>query len=495
MHKINTAILTRFLFIGDSTKEIQSGKTVTYEIRKPDDSVFASGNMNEIGITAIYKKSWTPNIVGWWLFKISCASPVANNIRAYFVESGLEKDVKDLLEDATYGLSAIETLVDGVETGITQMKGTGFDQATDALSKIRDAIDALNDLSQAGILSDATPFAGADIAIIKAYVDTVESSLNNGTYGLSALNTKLIAIQADLDNPNQYKADVSGLAPVNEYDVQLDQNLSTTESNIRGGSETLESLKDLLNALNNITAASVWAVGTRTLTDPDSYKADVSALALEATLSTHDTDVKADIAAIKTEIDHATYGLSALETLVDEVESLLKDGTYGLSALNTDIDKLLTGIIQGTGTVLPANKSLYDILFKDRYTDESGSFNWDTSVYLTNETDISALFTTPLTGTTRRKYAVYIDLTGPAGDGAAWTECTIKLKIKVDGSNYRTIDKKVIAKTDVGSTNEPTVPIDILAIAQDCQITIQFDVALASDRTIYYHYVKENMEY
>lgn len=50
--------------------------------------------------------------------------------------------------------------------------------------------------------------------------------------------------------------------------------------------------------------------------------------------------ISVDIAAIKTEIDHGTYGLSALETLVDEVETLLKDGTYGLSALETLIDEV-----------------------------------------------------------------------------------------------------------------------------------------------------------
>ncbi len=37
-------------------------------------------------------------------------------------------------------------------------------------------------------------------------------------------------------------------------------------------------------------------------------------------------------------LDHPTYGLSAIETFVDEVETLLKSGTYGLSALKTLID-------------------------------------------------------------------------------------------------------------------------------------------------------------
>ena len=161
----------------------------------------------------------------------------------------------------------------------------------------------------------------------------------------------------------------------------------------------------------------------------------------------------------------------------------------------TDFLPLSNYIYKGTGTEVPANKSLYDLLFLDKHSDESGSFTWDTSVYGTSEIDISALFTTPLTGTKRRKYAVYLDLTGPAGDSAAWTTCTIRVKIKIDGSNYRTIDKKEISRTDVASTAEPGVPIDIVPIAQDCQITCQFDVALNSDQTIYYHYVKENMEY
>ena len=126
--------------------------------------------------------------------------------------------------------------------------------------------------------------------------------------------------------------------------------------------------------------------------------------------------------------------------------------------------------------------------------DETESFIWDTSVYTTVEQDISALFTTPLTGTKRRKHSVFLDLTGPAGDAAAWTTCTVKVKVKIDATNYRTIDKKVIAKTGVAAAEEPGVPIDIPAVAQDVQITMQFDVALGADQTIYYHQVKEVLE-
>jgi len=108
VHKVNTAILTRFLFVLDSTKALQTGKTVTYEIRKPDRTVFASGSMTEVGSTAVYFLSWTPNVAGWWTFKISCANPVMNDMRVYFVESGVEKDIKDLLENAIMGFKLLK---------------------------------------------------------------------------------------------------------------------------------------------------------------------------------------------------------------------------------------------------------------------------------------------------------------------------------------------------------------------------------------------------
>lgn len=50
--------------------------------------------------------------------------------------------------------------------------------------------------------------------------------------------------------------------------------------------------------------------------------------------------ISTDITTILTELQSATYGLSAIETLVDEIESLLKNSTYGLSALETLVDDL-----------------------------------------------------------------------------------------------------------------------------------------------------------
>lgn len=190
--------------------------------------------------------------------------------------------------------------------------------------------------------------------------------------------------------------------------------------------------------------------------------------------------------------DEVAFNGADIATILSEIQN----ATYGLSALNTDIDKLLTGIIQGTGTVLPSNKSLYDILWVDRFTDSSGSFTFPSGS--TAEKDIYTDLSGPsFLGATRRKYMVYLDMSGPGADGAAWTTCTIRVYVMIDGStNYRCIDKASKTKSDFQTaTNEQGVPIEIPPVAQNVKITIQFDVALQSDRTIYYHIVKENMEY
>ena len=124
--------------------------------------------------------------------------------------------------------------------------------------------------------------------------------------------------------------------------------------------------------------------------------------------------------------------------------------------------------------------------------DESGNFTYTTG-YGISETDISALFTTPLTGTTRRKYTVYLDLTNFEADGN-FDKVYVAVKAKVDGTNYRAIDRKTIAKADIVANAEPGVPIMVPAVAQDVQITFKLSATLAANRVIYYHYVKEFLE-
>lgn len=143
------------------------------------------------------------------------------------------------------------------------------------------------------------------------------------------------------------------------------------------------------------------------------------------------------------------------------------------------------------GKILIAQGAGEDPAYGDpipKTVDESGSFSYTTG-YGTDETDISALFTTALTGTTRRKYFVWIDIYAMQQDAAAWTELRVKVKVKVDGTNYRLVDG-----VDATKTGYPLVLVEIPPVARDVQITFKLDVGLAANRTVYYHYVKEVLE-
>jgi hypothetical protein len=171
-------------------------------------------------------------------------------------------------------------------------------------------------------------------------------------------------------------------------------------------------------------------------------------------------------------------------------------GSVDVAAILIDTNELQTDWVNGgrLDLLIDAIKAKTDIL-PAANVDVSGSFTWVTATHTTNEGDISALFSTNLTGSTRRRYVVFIDLTGAEADGAAWTLCTVRVKIGFGAADaYRTVDKKDIAKTDVAATEEPGVNIDVPATAKNVQITLQFNVALAADATIYYSYVKEPLE-
>ncbi len=123
-------------------------------------------------------------------------------------------------------------------------------------------------------------------------------------------------------------------------------------------------------------------------------------------------------------------------------------------------------------------------------TDWSGSITWNTASYTTTETDISSLFSTNLTGTTRRKYSVYLDLTNVYSD-ASFVSLYLAAKTKIDGTNYRAVDRKLILKADIAPTAEPGVAIVIPGVVQDTQLTLQMTVATAGNITIYYSIVEE----
>jgi len=371
-----------------------------------------------------------------------------------------------------------------LEATLTAMKGAGW--STETLKVIKDAITALNNITAADvwgyatrtltspvfgdlvtknlahILSDSVAFKGADIA-------TILSEIQNGTYGLSALDTDLNTLLTRLSATRAgYLDNLSGGA------VALNSDIATLLSRLSAARAVY------LDNLNNAQLLNVPDLSTLTAVRI-AYLDNINQaglLQLTATRAGYLDILNTDSKYIRTT---ALTGITAYS---------LSDLLY-ISAT----EKLRDFIAKTGGTVLPASKSLYDILWVDRNLTESGSFTFTVAMG-TTETDISALFTTPLTGTKRRKYWVYLDMTNPVADGAAWTTCIIKVKVDVDGTgDYRTIDKATKTKTGLGDTEEPGVPIEIPSVARNVQIKMQFDVALQSNRIIYYHVVQEKLEY
>jgi len=99
----------------------------------------------------------------------------------------------------------------------------------------------------------------------------------------------------------------------------------------------------------------------------------------------------------------------------------------------------------------------------------------------TAEVDISTLTGAPdLSGTKRRRYGLYFDMTGVYINTADWKTCTTRVKSKVDGEFYRTIDRKDFPRGDFAPWEEPAIPIDLPPLAEDVTLTMQFDVGLAT---------------
>jgi hypothetical protein len=158
--------------------------------------------------------------------------------------------------------------------------------------------------------STAFPLKSADtgttkVARVGADGDTLET-----------LSDQLDTVQTDLDNPSQYKADVSGLATSSA--------LATVDTVVDG-------------------------IAT-TLANPDNFKADVSGLALESTL----TAMKGagwsteTLAAIKSAIDAlSSGGVDPAVIAAAILDALLADHTVAGSVAKTIAD-----ILEDTGTTL-----------------------------------------------------------------------------------------------------------------------------------------------
>jgi len=98
--------------------------------------------------------------------------------------------------------------------------------------------------------------------VVKAFavaghdVDEIGDNLATVDGKIDTVDTVVDGIQTDLDNETDglgaLKTLIDGKASSGEYDTELDQNLSTTESNIRGAdSDTLKTLSDQIDAVSS----------------------------------------------------------------------------------------------------------------------------------------------------------------------------------------------------------------------------------------------------
>lgn len=101
-----------------------------------------------------------------------------------YVEGGLTV-VRDGVVSLVAALSSdISSRFDAVDAAIEAVQGTGFSESTDSLAALRAALD--------GYLGEG--------GTVESFVDEIETLLKNGTYGLSAMQTIISAVQTIVNN-------------------------------------------------------------------------------------------------------------------------------------------------------------------------------------------------------------------------------------------------------------------------------------------------------
>ena len=180
--------------------------------------------------------------------------------------------------------------------------------------------------------------------------------------------------------------------------------------------------------------------------------------------------ISADLLSNYNLLTNGTYGLSALETLVDELESLLKNVTYGLSALQMEIDANETKIDTVDG-VVDTIQIETDKIPGAEYT---GTVSAGTAV----KTLIKEITTTKRI----EIKSIWLDLTLLVTGGA-----TIELEHKIDGSTYRVFETDTWALTD-----DDGVLITGFTINNDFKISITG--AEAAGVNIPYNIIIQTME-
>lgn len=131
-----------------------------------------------------------------------------------------------------------------------------------------------------------SPVYASEEYVIEGLLDTVEEDTNElqGLISASKIAAQVKGMDTGVVTATAIAADAIGSSEFAQAAADKVWATAARALTDKAGF-SISGTKQTLDALNDITAASVWSAGSRALSTPADYKADISALALEATLS------------------------------------------------------------------------------------------------------------------------------------------------------------------------------------------------------------------
>ena len=155
------------------------------------------------------------------------------------------------------------SLSSGLVTVGTNNDKSGYGLADGAITAAKLASDAITADKIAANAIGASELASDAVTEIQAGLSTLDAAGVRTAVGLASANldSQLSAIQADLDNPNQYKADVSGLSTLDAAGVRTavglaSANLDTQMGNIYADTQKVGGLVENVGG-NRFTAKAL----------------------------------------------------------------------------------------------------------------------------------------------------------------------------------------------------------------------------------------------
>ncbi len=317
-----------------------------------NDSITAAALKTD-AVTEIQNGLATPtNITAGTLTTVTNLTNLPTMPADWVTASGLKADAVTEIQSGLALEATLTAIKGGTWTAGDTIANINF--AISLLDTALGTIDNFLDTEVAAILADTNEIqteladgGRTDLLIdaIKAKTDVIPASpAEAGEY-----TAAIAAVQADLDNPDQYKADVSGLATANEYATDFTQVVELLYSIMGGEGWTDETLVTIQAAIDAIKAKSDQLVFTTPNKVDASATIDPTGLATSADLAVVDGNVdeikaitdqmvftvanKIDASATVDPTGIATSAeLAALEEKVDAIK--VKTDAFTTSSIN-----------------------------------------------------------------------------------------------------------------------------------------------------------------